>query len=384
MVSKGIEGDTRFVWPEAMRFKHSFVDQVPERRERGMKKRGIVPIHGRAQFVDSRTIKVGEEILTANHFLIAAGAKPAELPIDGFHHLITSTEFLTLKELPARVIFVGGGYISFEFAFLSRLAGAEVQVLHRGERPLEGFDVDLVEILLKRASELGIDIRVGAEVVSVKENGSGYAVETTLDGKTTTFPGDLIVHGAGRAPDIDDMNLEAGGIDRNRQGVVVNEFLQSATNPIVYAAGDAAASGGKPLTPVAGFESHIVASNLLNRNRRKAEYPAQPTVVFTVPPLAAVGMTEKESKDRGFEVAVKFQETDSWYSFKRTNEKYTASKTIVDKTNGQILGAHLLGSKAEEVINIFAMAINNKLSVEDLKNTIYAYPSHSSDIPYML
>jgi len=135
---------------------------------------------------------------------------------------------------------------------------------------------------------------------------------------------------------------------------------------------------------VAGFESHIVASNLLDGNHRKAKYPAQPSVVFTLPPLASVGLTEKEARKRNLNIEVNFKETDGWYSYKRTNETHTAFKTIINKENGQVLGAHILGSKAEEIINLFALAINQNLRAAELKKMVYAYPSHASDIPYMV
>jgi len=138
------------------------------------------------------------------------------------------------------------------------------------------------------------------------------------------------------------------------------------------------------LTPVAGFESHIVASNLLEGNHRKAEYPAQPTVAFTVPPLAMVGLTEQQARDEGHDIKVNFKETEGWYSYRRTNDSPAAFKTIINKENGQLLGAHVLGSNSEEIINLFAMAMNQNLKTTALKKMVYAYPSHSSDIPYMV
>ncbi|MEX0769910.1 MAG: FAD-dependent oxidoreductase, partial [Balneolaceae bacterium] len=196
--------------------------------------------------------------------------------------------------------------------------------------------------------------------------------------------GGIAVHGAGRVPNIEPLQLDNAGVEFSRKGIEVNDYLQSASNPKVYASGDVAATDGLPLTPVAGFESHIVASNILDGNHKKVSYPAQPTVVFTIPPLAMVGLTEQQANDQGYDVKVKFKKTDSWYSYKRTNESHTAFKTIINKENGQILGAHILGTKSEEVINLFAMAINQKMKAVELKQVIYAYPSHASDIPYMV
>jgi len=384
MKGSGIAGNTSIDWQELMDFKRTFTEPVPEHRKKGMEKVGITPIHGRASFTDEKTIEVNGEKLEAQHFVIAAGAKPAPIPIDGFEHLTISTEFLELEELPDTLVFVGGGFISFEFAHIAARAGSNVHIVHRGKRPLENFDPDMVDILLEKTEEIGINLHLETEVTAISQTSDGYRVETRSNGQVLSLDGELVIHGAGRVPDIDDMDLERGNIERTKKGISVNGFLQSTSNPRVYAAGDAADTNGLPLTPVAGFESHIVASNLLEGNHRKAEYPAQPTVAFTVPPLAMVGLTEQQARDEGHDIKVNFKETEGWYSYRRTNDSPAAFKTIINKENGQLLGAHVLGSNSEEIINLFAMAMNQNLKTTALKKMVYAYPSHSSDIPYMV
>jgi glutathione reductase (NADPH) len=194
----------------------------------------------------------------------------------------------------------------------------------------------------------------------------------------------MVVHSAGRVPDIDDMNLEKAGIERGKKGILVNEYLQSVSNPMVYAAGDAADSGGLPLTPVATMEAHVVASNLLKGNHRQPNHLGVPTVVFTLPPLSSVGLQEDEAAKKGLKFNVKYEDTSGWYSSRRIGLKYSAYKTLVEVDTGRILGAHLLGAHAEEVINIFALAIRTGLKAEDLKTMIYAYPTSASDIGYMV
>ncbi|HKI44233.1 MAG TPA: NAD(P)/FAD-dependent oxidoreductase [Balneolales bacterium] len=384
MNSHGIRSDAAIDWKDLMKYKRSFTDPVPSSREKGMMKAGITPFHGQAQFANDATLRVGDYQLTGKHILIASGAKPAPLPVDGSEYLAASTDFLELDELPGKLVFVGGGYISFEFAFVSALAGSEVHIVHRGERPLEGFDADMVDILLEKATDLGITVHLEAEVQSVVKEGPGYVVTVSQNGTSERIRGDLVIHGAGRVPNIDNLNLQKGNVTRGKSGVAVNEYLQSVSNPRVYAAGDAAATEGKPLTPVAGYESHMVASNLLDGNHRKAEYPAQPTVVFTIPPLASVGLTQQQAEDQGLDFEVHTNKMYSWYSYRRINESHAAYKTIIEKRTGRIIGAHLLGTKAGEIINLFAMAINQGLTSADLKKMIYAYPTHGSDIPYMV
>ncbi|HKJ45282.1 MAG TPA: NAD(P)/FAD-dependent oxidoreductase [Balneolales bacterium] len=384
MKGHGFRTNPSIDWKELMKYKQSFTDPVPEAREKGIRNLGITPFHGQAQFVDKASVKVGDQILTGKFILIATGAKPAPLPIEGAEHLTDSTGFLDLEELPGHIVFVGGGYISFEFAFISALAGAEVSIVHRGKRPLEGFDEDLVRVLLKKANQLGIKIYLNAEVRSIEVKSGRYTVTAHQKDQSISIDGDLVIHGAGRIPNIDNLKLEKAGTHYEKRGISVNDYLQSVSNPQIYAAGDVAFTNGKPLTPIAGYESNIVASNLLDGNHRKAEYPAQPTVVFTIPPMASVGLTQKEAEEKGRDVKVSFGNIESWYSYKRINEPHAAYKTILEKETGKILGAHLLGTKSEEIINLFAMAINHGLTSTDFKKMIYAYPSHSSDIPYMV
>ena len=169
-----------------------------------------------------------------------------------------------------------------------------------------------------------------------------------------------------------------------RVGVTVNEYLQSVSNPAVYAAGDAAASGGFPLTPVAGMQGAIVASNLLKGNHRTPDYNGIPSVVFTVPPLASVGLREAAAREQGLRFKTNYQDTSDWYSSRRVRLRHSGFKVLVEEGSGRILGAHLLGTHAEEVISLFALAIRTGLRSSDLKHMVYSYPTSSSDVTYML
>jgi glutathione reductase (NADPH) len=385
MEGKGVSSkSTEINWPELMRFKRTFTEPVPESREKGYAKAGIISFHGRTSFLDQTTLKVGNDTLTGRFVHIAAGATPATLNITGEEYLTTSTQFLEMEQLPKRIAFVGGGYIAFEFAHIAARAGAQVQILHRGARPLEGFDPDLVDSLVQATRDLGIDLRLNTTVESIEKGGEHFVVNASVEKSKQTFEADMVVHSAGRVPDIDDMNLAKAGVERDKKGVLVNEYLQSVSNPAVYAAGDAAASGGLPLTPVATMEGHVVASNLLKGNHRKPNQTGVPTVVFTLPPLASVGLQEEAAHQQGLKFTVKYEDTSGWYSSKRVGLKYSGFKTLVEEGTDRILGAHLLGLHAEEVINIFALAIRSGLKADDLKTMIYAYPTSASDISYMV
>jgi glutathione reductase (NADPH) len=289
-----------------------------------------------------------------------------------------------LDELPKRIVFVGGGYIAFEFAHLAVRSGAQVTVAHLGPRPLSRFDPDLVDQVVKNSAELGVDVQLGTEVIGVEKSSGQFLVRASASDQKRTFEADMVVHTAGRVPEIDDMNLDAAGVAWDRHGVKVNEFLQSMSNPAVYAAGDASASGGPPLTPVASYEGILVAANLLKGNHQKPNYVGIPTVVFAIPPLASVGLKESDARKQALKFKVKKEMTSNWYSSRRIAEKYSGYKVLVEEGTDRVLGAHLLGTEAEEVINLFGVAMRSGMRARDLKHALYAYPTRGSDVPYML
>ncbi|MGH9396559.1 MAG: dihydrolipoyl dehydrogenase family protein [Terriglobia bacterium] len=386
MKGKGIAGEAvRIKWPELMRFKRSFTDPVPKQREESFAKAGIAAFHGRARFIGPTAIQVNQEVLEAQYIVVAAGAKPASLKIPGENLLTTSDQFLELDALPQRIVFVGGGYISFEFAHVAARAGAEATILHREARPLAGFDPDLVNLLVERTRELGVDVQLETVVDGIEKGSSGLLVHTSTASGKRTFQADLVVHGAGRVPEIDDLGLDTAGVEWDgRKGVKVNEYLQSVSNRAVYSAGDAAASGGYPLTPVAGYEGRIATANLLEGNHAKTNYLGIPTVVFTIPHLAAVGLQEETARGQRLRFRTNHANTSGWYSSRRVGETHSAYKVLVEEASDRILGAHLLGPASDELINIFALAVRSGITATVLREMIFAYPTVGSDLPYMV
>ncbi|MGI9006801.1 MAG: dihydrolipoyl dehydrogenase family protein [Streptosporangiaceae bacterium] len=386
MQGKGISAPLpALAWTDMIRFKRTFVHDVPAATKESFREAGILTVHGRAHFVGPASLRVGDETLNGRHVVIATGARHAPLGIPGEEYLTTSTGFLELEELPRRVSFVGGGYIAFEFAHVATRGGAEVRILHRGDRPLEGFDADLVGQLVEITRDLGVDVQVRTAVTAIEKRGQEFVVHVRAGEKIREVTADLVVHAAGRVPEIDDLALDAAGIARaGKGGVVVNEYLQSVSNPAVYAAGDAVASGGLPLTPVAGMQGSTVASNLLNGNTRTPNYQGIPSVVFTTPPLARVGLDEATAQAQGLRFTTQQDDTSGWYSSRRVALAHTGFKTLIEEGTERILGAHLLGLHAEEVVNIFGLAIRTGLSAHELKDMVYAYPTSASDISSMV
>jgi len=379
LAGKGVlAGALAIDWPELIGFKRSLVDPTTERTEQAWARIGVEQFHGRARFVGPTTLAVGDDRLTGRRILIAAGAVPAPLRFAGAERLTTSEEFLNLDRLPARVVFVGGGYVSFEFAHVAARAGAQATILHRGPRPLDGFDPDLVDLLVRRTRELGIRVEVDIEV-----RGNRLRVGGVQRGEARSFETDLAVHGAGRVPEIDDLDLDAGGVKRDQRGVSVNQFLQSVSNPAVYAGGDAAASG-PPLTPKADHDVGVLVTNMLEGNRRTPNYDGIASAVFTIPPLASAGLTEDAARAAGRRFRTNRQDTSGWFHTRRVGETTSGFKVLIEEGTDHILGAHLLGPHADEVINLFSAAIRLRIPAPELQQVIFAYPTNGSDVRFML
>jgi glutathione reductase (NADPH) len=383
MRGHGVAGDLRIDWPALMAFKRSFTDPVPEKQEKSYAEQGIEVVRGRARFTAPDTIAVEGRNLSARHILIAAGAEPVALGIPGAEHLATSEAFLEMDALPPRIALVGGGYIAAEFSHLAARAGARVTVLQRGPRILPRFDPDVVGWLMPAFERLGIDVRTGAAVTRVEKTGDGFLVHAEAGGREQAVGADLAVHAAGRAPDLAALDLGAGGVREEHGRLALNPFLQSVSNPRVYAAGDAARSG-PPLTPVASHDARAVAANLLEGNRHRPDYRGIPSVAFTVPPIASVGLSEEDARRQGLRVRVKSEAASDWFTARRMAEPVYGFKTLVEEGTGRILGAHLVGPNVDEVINVFALAIRHGLTADAIATTMFAYPTSASDLTYML
>tara|TARA_R110000868_G_scaffold176325_1_gene413966 strand:- start:33972 stop:35324 length:1353 start_codon:yes stop_codon:yes gene_type:complete len=385
MRGKGVEDEGLNInWADLIAFKRSFTDKLPENIETGLQENDVATLHGTARFAAFNAIEIDGERFEGRHILIATGAKPRPVDVPGGEYLIDNAQFMEIEELPERILFVGGGFISFEFAHIAARAGRHVTIFDRGTRPLKAFDPDLVGRLLERSRAAGMNIHLETTLKSIEKTSGGFIVSGEQKGTNQQWMADLVVHGMGRAPAIDNLGLEGANIESNTKGVVVNEYLQSVSNPVVYAAGDAAATQGAPLTPVAVFEGKVAASNMLKGNAAQPDYSGVPSVVFTIPELARVGLLESEAKEQGHDVRVQYTDTSEWYSNLRTGESCAAVKVLTDNNTGEFLGVHMLGPEYAEMINFFGLAIKLGLKANDLKKMTAAYPTVGSDLGSML
>lgn len=383
MQGNGVTGSAGINWPELMAFKRTFTDPVPAKNEARYQEKGIATYQGQTTFTGPNSLSVAGAGLESRFILIASGAEPVRLGISGEEHLLTSEDFLSLERLPRRIVLVGGGYIAAEFSHIAARAGAQVTVLQRGPRMLPRFEPELVDWLMEGFEAAGIDVRTETIVTAIERYESGLLVHTNGVGGNDDFEADVIVHAAGRVPAIDRLNIQAGGVTADGGRLVLNEYLQSVSNPAVYAAGDAAQQG-PPLTPVSSHDAKVVASNLIDGNTRKPDYRGVPSVAFTLPPIASVGIGEAEATAAGLKFQMKSERTSDWFTARRLAEKVYGYKTLVEDGSGRIIGAHLVGPHADEVINIFGLAVRHGLTADDLKSTMFAYPTGASDIGYML
>ena len=383
MRGKGIAGEVRIDWSELLAFERTFTDAVPAQHEASYAAMGIDAYHGRARFSAHNVLEVQGAPLEARYVLLAAGAEPARLGIAGEERLITSEQFLQLDELPRRIVLVGGGYIAAEFSHIAARAGAKVTILQRAPRLLTRFDPDCVGWLMEAFAGWRIEVRTRATVQAIEKHDAVFVVRAEADHQPLAVEADLVVHAAGRAPALEPLDLDAAGVQTEKGRLKLNEYLQSVSNAAVYAAGDAAQMG-PPLTPVSSHDAQVAAANIVRGNHAKPDYRAVPSVAFSIPPIAAVGLSEKAAHEQGLRFRVNSAKASDWFSARQAAEPVYGYKVLVEEGSGRILGAHLVGPHADEVINVFALAMRHGLAADALRDTLFAYPTGASDIGYML
>jgi len=388
LTGKGIDSAPVLNWASVLSEKNHFTSRIPDNTVKGLRGAGIDFIEGDARFIDNETISVSGKPVRSKYFILAAGARPMPLPINGKEHMVTSDAFLELNHLPDRIVFVGGGFISFEFAhFALRFVPPErrsITILEAAERVLGPFDRDMAALLVRASEEEGIEIKTGAAITAIKKGKGGFSVATDKGGPD--FQADLVVHGAGRVPDIEGLDLSAVGVSYSSRGIAVNATMQTAV-PNVYAVGDCAAT--IQLARVADFEAHIAAENIIAELEKsvkpKIDYTAVPFMLFTYPQYGMVGKTEAALQEEGIKYYKSEESGLKWPTYKRIGMRDAAYKILVDEQNC-LLGAHILSDNPSGLINTLRLAMLNRISMDKLhrQSIMSPYPSRESDLIYML
>ncbi|MBW1990473.1 MAG: NAD(P)/FAD-dependent oxidoreductase, partial [Deltaproteobacteria bacterium] len=231
---KGVTGSLSMDWNKLVRFKKSFTEGAPDRVRKSLENMGLDIYEGRARFTGKNTVDVNGTKLSYDHVIIATGAHPRPLAVDGAEHLTSSEDFMNLSSMPGTIVFVGGGFISFEFCHIAARMGCTGHILEAMDKALGHFDQDLVKLLVEDTEDLGFELHLNCALDSVEKTGNGFTVRTT-DGKS--FQAGLVVHGAGMVPSIDGLDLDKAQVTTKNHGIEVDDTMQNPGNPAVYAAG---------------------------------------------------------------------------------------------------------------------------------------------------
>lgn len=376
-------------WKQLLKFKNEFTESVPEKAADSLERRGIKVFQGTASFCGRQSIAVGDDNIEAKRVFVGTGASPRELKIPGNKFLVTSDQLMERESIPGEVVFVGGGYVSMEFAHVIAQFGSRVTVLESRDRVLSAFDPDLTDQLTEWSERNGVTIHTSAMVESIEQHGEKFVVHFQQDATKTEVECDLVVHGAGRTPNLAALNLPNANVDASEDGIVVDGFLRSPSNPVVFAAGDCADTGKPKLTPTANEEARAVVNNLFldpeSEKQISPHYGVIPAVAFTTPCIASVGLSEQEAKSHSeFDLEIRHEDISKWNNVRKTCLACAGYKVLVDRRTDRIVGAHLLGPGAEESINLFTLAMKFNLTASDVKSTLFAFPTQASDVRNMV
>ncbi len=378
LAGKGLAGEPRPDWAALAAFRDAFTDPIDQLVAHDYGEAGIDILRGRGLLTGRNTIQVGPETLAAKKILLAVGATHQQFHFPGAEHLATSDDFLGLDALPDRIVFAGGGFIAFELAHIAAVCGARATILTHGGAVLRRFDQDAVARLLDVTRALGIDVRLNAPIEGITPRDGGL----TIQGSDFDIAADMVVNAAGRPPQLAGIGLEAAEVAAGKTGILTNEYLQSTTNPDVYAAGDCL-DAPFALTPTADLESRVAGENMLHGNTTRIDRTGTPSVLFTLPPLAMAGLTETDCLRKSLPYVKKEYDLAEAFPWKRLGEPAGYAKTLVSPEGGRILGVHILGHAAEEIINVVALAMRQKIPASALRETIWAYPTCGYYLRYM-
>jgi glutathione reductase (NADPH) len=357
-------------WPAVIARKDEIVARWSTGKNAAPAKLGIPVLRGHGRFAAPHELVVDGRNFSADKIVIATGSKPARPAIPGAELGITSDELLHLKRQPKELVVVGGGFIGLEFGFALAWAGTKVTILQSGPQIAPALDEEIREILLAAAKQAGMTIKTN---VKVKGIAAGKNVEAEVDGHAEKFAADEVLLATGRPSNVEPLNPSAAGIELDRGAVKVNDYLQSVSAPHVYAVGDAA--GKHQHSPVAWYEGPIAAHNALKGNEQRVDFSVFPSAIFTIPAIGQVGLTEKEALGRGLKAKVSKLSYDSNPAAGVRAETEGLVKIVYEEGTERILGAHVIGAHAEDIVQIAAVAIKGGLKKSAVAAMHYVFPT---------
>jgi glutathione reductase (NADPH) len=320
----------------------------------------------------------GEQRFTARHILVATGGTPSGPSFPGCEQVVTSDGMFDLDPFPARLLVVGGGYIACEFASIFNGLGARVTQLYRGEQVLRGFDDDVRHFIAREMRKTGIDLRIGSDVRAI-HRGAHCLEATLIDG--STLAADVVLYATGRVPNVSGLGLDAAGVAQGKHAAIVVDGVYRTSVSSIYALGDVTAR--VQLTPVALGEAMVLVNHLFGHGRRPLSYEFIPTAVFTDPNIATVGFTEEQARRTFSRVAVFRSEFKPLKHTLSGRDERTLMKLVVDAASDRVVGLHMVGPDAGEVVQGFAVAMKAGATKEVFDSTIGIHPTAAEEFVTM-
>ena len=367
-----------FDWPKLIAAKDKEIGRLSQIYINMLNNAGVEIIDGHAALTDPHTVEVAGRSYTAENILIATGSWPETPDIPGIEHVISSNEALDLEALPRHIVIVGGGYIAVEFAGIFNGFGSKVVELIRRPELLYGFDDDVRVALGEEMRGRGVDIRGRTQVARIDKATSGYVVTTTAGDKIET---ELVMYATGRRPNTKAMGLDEIGVRINQAGAVIVDEWQRSSVPHIYAIGDV--TDRINLTPVAIAEGRAIAETLFNNNPTKMDHADVPSAVFSQPPIGAVGLTEERALQEYGEIDVYTARFKPMKNTLSGRAERTLMKLVVDTRSDRVLGCHMLGPDAPEIIQGLAVAVKCGVTKKQFDQTVGIHPSAAEEFVTM-
>lgn len=371
-------GTPTFDWARLMAAKDREIERLNGIYRDLLERPGATILRGRARLADRHVVEVDGVPHSADRILIATGGRPEVPDVPGIEHAVTSDEVFHLQSLPERVVIVGGGYIGVEFSGVFHGLGADVTLLHHGSLLLHGFDHDLAATLGDEMRKRGVDLHLNTTLGRIDRDHDRLLV-TARDG--STFEGDLVLCATGRVPNTAGLGLEAVGVELDERGAVVVDAASESSVPGIYAVGDC--TDREALTPVAIAEAMALVDTLYNGRPSTVDYAHVPTAVFGQPPAAAVGLTEEEARARGHELTVYRTSVRPLLHALSGRDEHAMLKLVVDRSDGRVLGLHMVGPDAPEIVQAMAVAIRAGLTKDQLDATMALHPTLAEELVTM-
>ncbi|WP_253493961.1 glutathione-disulfide reductase [Pseudomonas sp. S3E17] len=373
-------GDTKFEWATLIANKDREINRLNGIYRDLLANSGVTLHEGHAKIVDPHTVEINGERHTARNILITTGGWPQTPEIPGHEHAISSNQAFFLKELPKRVLVVGGGYIAVEFAGIFHGLGAETTLLYRGDLFLRGFDGTVRKHLQEELSKRGINLQFNANIERIDKQADGSLKATLKDG--LQLEADCVFYATGRRPMLDNLGLENTGVKLDKKGFVEVDELYQTAEPSILALGDVI--GRVQLTPVALAEGMAVARRLFKPEQyRPVDYKMIPTAVFSQPDIGTVGLTEEEAREAGYEVVI-FESRFRPMKLSLTEcQERTLMKLVVDAKTDKVLGCHMVGPEAGEIVQGLAIALKSGATKRDFDDTIAVHPTSAEEFVTM-